>query len=168
MNTQHLNSVIKSCKPNEKLEINPISGEIRIIWNNEQGKKKSKKAGNLFNNDNTILPLPGKIWVTPVSGNAFKSYAQFGKKLSSTNKKSEIGENTLFEFFISFVDKTQQPNYFVDNNQYKYTVYECGKLKGYYIGENLRYIEKNGVKIYRQQKSPKLNTQKFPNLESVK
>jgi len=155
-NLEILNNMIKHLNENQKIQINN-QGEIKIITNNN-GKFSSQKAGNLFEFANEIIPLPNKPWVN-INSDGIKSWANFGEKLPSTTKKSEMKENNLVGFFLQFCDFNQQPNYFNSSEGFKYDVYKCGDILGYYSGKSLRMVEYKGIKWNVTQKSPGNNTE---------
>ena len=61
--TDLIQSIVKSCKPNEMIKINPRTGEIKVYYRDVQtGKNIYRHAGNLFTNDSTILPVPAHLY----------------------------------------------------------------------------------------------------------
>lgn len=153
---EKLNQLMKNCKPNETIEINPRTGEVFIIG----GKSGKQKAGNLFKFADEIIPLNAKPWASVFNSGGFDNYRDFGKQ---ENHKKDYDSDIiigLFESALQLQDNIIMGN-FQDNN-YKYSTKTVNKLIGYYDKANkLRFVEFQGIKYYKQPEKHNLSTQVF-------
>lgn len=104
-----------------------------------------------------------------VHSQGFSHYTEFGKKLSSRDNSKDYDVLVLKGIFESFVDLSGKFDNFQDSTGLKYKVFTVNNIKGFYNKSgNLSFIEFMGKRLYIPQKSPKLNTKIFKDLESVK
>ncbi len=161
-------NLLKTISPDEKIEINSL-GEIKVIHRDIEGKKKSKKMGNLFRNmeESPIVKFRTTSFVS-INTPALKSYRDFGKKESSRIPKDyEIDVITgIFEMLLDTIPVI--PGNFTDSNHIKYETKKVGEYTGFYAYNRLYFILFEGKKYLIPNHPDKLETHTFKSIDEVK
>jgi hypothetical protein len=166
--TDYIQQLLKTISPEEKIEIN-ILGEIKVIHRDITGKKKSKKMGNLFQNidESPVVKFRTTSFVS-INTVGFKHYREDRKRIvKDYNSDLVIG---IYETILEMGILPVIPGNYTDNNHIKYTTKKVGDFIGYYAYDKLQFVDKisNNRRYYHTENLPKLNTQKFKNLDEVK
>lgn len=133
---QKIESILKTLQDGQEIVIRK-SGEIRIAWYDGH-KRKSRKAGNLFYNDEQVVKLQSKI---PFAGSSKKSFYGMDKQ-PVTEKMPPINQLTLGLYIHQIKNHPElleNPN-FEDYYYSKYRTVTVNGLTGFY--------NKNGKLVY--------------------
>lgn len=160
---EYLARLVKQLRPNQKLEIDS-AGSIKIVWKDDNGKKKSNKAGNLFLQVEEIIPLKGKLWAN-ISTPAIKKWNKFGTKLPTRIEK-DYNLTALLGIFELFEDSAKLGNH--TENSYNYNTKEVKGIRVFYSHGVARFLEFKGIRINIIQGFPELKQQVFKSIEEVK
>lgn len=151
-----INELIKNLKSHQRIEILP-DGQILISWKDSQGKRKTKKSGNININVKPDLFIPSKLWVT-MPPPALKPYRDFGQSIKRHNKY-ENDTDILVAIFCFQLQIAQFKEYSLnDQNSHKYIVKETKDFKGYYLNNRLAKLEdkRTNITVFIKQNPAKL------------